>query len=164
GAIVACDMHLGLLVPNLWYRAAFTWTGSDGRQHQVAGVTLPGTPAVVVGSNTHLAWGFTNVEADTADLVVLEIDPGRRDYYLTPAGWQPLTRHDEVIHVKGGLDVHLSVEETIWGPVVDRDHHGLRRALRWVAHDGGAVNLGLMRMETARSLEEALTLAPRCGT
>jgi penicillin amidase len=33
-----------------------------------------------------------------------------------------------------------------------------------VAHDPGAVNLGLMRLETARTLEEALNLAPRCGT
>jgi penicillin amidase len=163
-AIVACDMHLGLMVPNIWYRAALVWTDEDGERHTVVGVTLPGTPAVVAGSNRHLAWGFTNVEADTADLVVLEEDPARPGHYLTPAGWRPLERHEEVIRVKGGHDVHLTVEETIWGPVVDRDHHGRRRALRWVAHDPGAADLGLLRMETATTLEEALTLAPGCGS
>ena len=164
GAIVACDMHLGLMVPNLWYRAALVWTGSDGERHQVVGATLPGTPAVVVGSNTHLAWGFTNVEADTADLVILETEPAHPGEYRTPAGWRPLEQHEEVIRVNGGADVVLTVEDTIWGPVIDRDHHGRRRALRWVAHDPGAFDLKLMRLETARSLEEALTLAPRCGT
>jgi penicillin amidase len=164
GAIVACDMHLGLMVPGMWYRAAFAWTGRDGRQHQVVGATLPGTPAVVVGSNTHLAWGFTNVEADTADLVLLENDPNHPERYLTPSGWRELQQHEEIIRVKDGEDVHLTVEDTIWGPVIDRDHHGVRRALCWVAHEAGAVNLELLRMETARTLEEALTLAPRCGT
>ena len=70
GAIVACDMHLGLSVPNIWYRAALIWPDAQGHSQQMVGVTLPGTPAVVVGSNGHLAWGFTNVEADTADLVL----------------------------------------------------------------------------------------------
>jgi penicillin amidase len=164
GAIVACDMHLGLMVPGTWYRAALEWTGDDGHLHRVVGATLPGTPAVAVGSNGHLAWGFTNVEADTADLVVLEEDPSHPDHYLTPAGWRPLERHEEVIRVKGGRDVIVTVEETIWGPVIDRDRRGRRRAMRWVAHDPGAVDLTLMRLETARALEEALTLAPTCGT
>jgi penicillin amidase len=163
-AIVACDMHLHLLVPNWWYRAAFVWTGPDGTQYRIIGASLPGTPAIVVGSNTHLAWGFTNVEADTTDLVVLETDDKRPGQYRTPQGWRALDRHDETIRVRGGIDVRIGVEETIWGPIVDRDHHRRPRALRWVAHDPGAVNMGLLHMETARSVEAALTLAPRCGT
>jgi penicillin amidase len=152
------------MVPNLWYRASLVWTSQDGRQHRVTGATLPGTPAVVVGSNTRLAWGFTNVEADTADLVLLEIDPGRPDHYLTPTGWQPFDIHEEIIRVKDGPDVALLVEETMWGPVTERDHHGRRYALRWLAHDAGAVNLHMLRMEKARTLEEAINLAPYCGT
>jgi penicillin amidase len=160
-AIVACDMHLGLSVPGMWYRAALGWPDSAGRIQKVIGATLPGTPAVVVGSNTHVAWGFTNVEADTADLVILET---KGDQYRTPGGWKDFTRHQETIHVQGGRGVGLLVEETIWGPVVDQDHKGRKRALRWVAHDAGAFNLHLMKLETARSLEEVLTIAPCCGT
>jgi penicillin amidase len=152
GAIVANDMHLGLHVPNIWYRADFRWRDQAG-EHRVTGVTLPGTPAMVVGSNTHLAWGFTNTEGDFTDLVVLEEE-----------GPRPLVRHEETIRVKGGPDVPFVVEETAWGPVIDRDHRGRRRALRWVAHDPDAVNLELMKLETAWSLEEALTIAPRAGT
>src|SRR5207253_2045200 len=74
GAIVACDMHLRLMAPGIWYRAAFVWQGN-----RVVGATLPGTPAIVAGSNGHLAWGFTNVEADTSDQVYLIADPKRPD-------------------------------------------------------------------------------------
>ena len=34
----------------------------------------------------------------------------------------------------GEPDQTLVVEQTVWGPIVDRDHLGRRRALRWVAH------------------------------
>src|SRR4030095_8260575 len=61
-ALLANDMHLGLSVPNTWYRASFVWPDSnapDGIRH-LTGLTLPGAPAIVVGSNGRIAWGFTN--------------------------------------------------------------------------------------------------------
>ncbi len=161
GAIVANDMHLGLRVPTTWYRAAFRYRDTDG-EHHVIGVTLPGAPALVAGSNTHIAWGFTNTEGDYADLVVLEPDgPGQ---YRTPSGPKPFVRHEETIRVRGGPDVTMLVEETIWGPVYDKDHKGRSRALRWVAHDPEGINLELLRLEKARTLDDALAIAPRCGT
>lgn len=164
GAIVADDMHLGIRVPNIWYRASFVWADSDGQERRITGVTLPGTPAMVVGSNTHIAWGFTNSEGDWADLVVLEPDPNVPDAYLTPDGPKKLERHQEIIHVRGGRDETVEVISTIWGPVIDTDHRGRRRALRWVAHDPDGVNLNLLHMERATSLEEALDRANRCGS
>jgi penicillin amidase len=164
GAIVANDMHLGLFVPNVWYRAAFYWTDASGSEHKVIGVTLPGTPAMVVGSNTHVAWGFTNTEGDFADLVVLDEVPGKHRTYRTPNGPRTIDTFEETIHVNGRPDVPLWIDESIWGPILDRDARGRLRALRWVAHEPDAVNLELMRMETARSVEEALAIAQRSGT
>ncbi len=54
-ALLADDMHLGIRVPHVWYRASFVWPGEDGAEHRVTGVTLPGTPAMAVGSNGHIA-------------------------------------------------------------------------------------------------------------
>lgn len=157
-AIVACDMHLGLRAPGTWYRASIVLGG-----RRVTGVTLPGAPAVVVGSNGDVAWGFTNAEADTSDLVVLEEAPGQPDHYVTPGGPRAIERAEETILVKGRAPVEAVIEETIWGPVVARDHKGRRLAQRWVAHDTGAVTLGLMQLENARSVKEALRLAPTFG-
>ena len=57
-ALVANDMHLGLRVPNTWYRARLIDASAAGFDE--VGVTLPGTPSLVAGSNGHIAWGFTN--------------------------------------------------------------------------------------------------------
>jgi penicillin amidase len=158
GAILADDMHLGLAMPGTWYRMSLEWPG-----HRVTGVTLPGTPAVVVGSTGRVAWGFTNSEGDWVDLVELEVDPGDPELYSTPEGQRRFEHVREVIRVEGGPDETLDVAGTIWGPVIDRDHGGRPRALRWVAHEPRALSLGLVELEDARDLDEALDIAARAG-
>ena len=162
GAILANDMHLGLAVPNTWYRASFVWPGSDGEQ-RVTGITLPGTPAMIVGSNGRVAWGFTNTEGDWSDLILLEPDPSDPDRYLTPRGPRLYERHEETIRVRGADDEIVEVLTTIWGPVIDEDHLGRKRALRWTAHDPEAVNLGLIRLERAHDVHDAIRIANGCG-
>jgi penicillin G amidase len=165
GALVADDMHLGIRVPNTWYRASFEWPDAarPGQSHQVTGVTLPGTPAVIVGSNTFVAWGFTNTEGDWSDLVVIEPDPSDKEAYRTPAGSRRFEHASETIAVKGGADVKLDVVGTIWGPVIDHDHLGRARAHAWVPHEPGGVNLALLGLEHARTLEDAMAVANVSG-
>ncbi len=162
GALLANDMHLGLSVPNIWYRARLAW-GEGGRRREVAGVTLPGAPSLVVGSNGRVAWGFTNSNGDWSDLVVLDLDPDDPEVYLTPGGPRRLDRVQERIRVHGAPEETLDVVSTIWGPVIDKDHKGRPRALRWTGMEPRAVNLGLLRLETMADLDEAIEAAPRIG-
>jgi penicillin amidase len=162
-ALVANDMHLGLSVPNIWYRVSLVHPAPDGSERRVAGLTLPGTPSVTVGSNGRIAWGFTNSRGDWADLVVLESAPGDAAAYRTPEGPRRFERIAETIRVMDGEDVTLEVLETIWGPVIDRDHRRRRRAYRWVAHDPRAVNLEIIGLEEADDVEAALEVASRSG-
>ena len=162
GALLANDMHLGISVPNTWYRVSLVFPGVDG-ERRVTGVTLPGAPFVVAGSNGHVAWGFTNSEGDWADLVLLEPDPGNPEAYLTPEGPRMLERETETIEVKGEKAETLAVESTIWGPVIDKDYAGRRRALAWVALREGGLNASLVRMESVGGLDEAQALAPEAG-
>jgi penicillin amidase len=129
----------------------------------MTGVTLPGAPIVTVGSNGHVAWGFTNSYGDWTDLVVLETDPKDPKVYRTPEGPKRFEKVAERIRVKGGEDVTLEVRETIWGPVIDTDHLGRPRALAWIAHHPEAVNMNLLELERARTLEEAMAAANRSG-
>lgn len=165
-ALLANDMHLGLQVPHIWYRASFVLpaAGDDPNEQRVTGASLPGTPAMIVGSNGHVAWGFTNSEGDWVDVVIVETDPNDQESYRTPDGPRPFVHHQEIIKVKGAADETLDVVSTIWGPVMDHDHQGRPRAIRWVAHDTAGVNMGLLRMETVRTLEDALTLANLSGS
>ena len=158
GALLASDMHLGHAVPNIWYRAVLR-TGAN----TAVGVTLPGTPFLVAGSNTHVAWGFTNSNGDWVDLVEIEMHPERTDTYRTAEGWAAFDVHEETIHVADGVPEVFTVRETIWGPIVDEDHEGTPRAARWIAHDVGGINLNLSKLETAATLDEALAIAQQSG-
>ncbi|MFQ3648855.1 MAG: penicillin acylase family protein [Gemmataceae bacterium] len=143
GAMVACDMHLMTRVPTIWYRAVMRWG-----ERQLVGATLPGTPALIVGSTGRLAWGFTNSEVDSADLIVSD---------------EPGTIYPEEIRVKGQASVWVEIEETAQGTVWDRDHLGRRRVLRWVPLRPGGMNLRLMALEEVDTVREAIALASKIG-
>ncbi|MCP4897073.1 MAG: penicillin acylase family protein [bacterium] len=165
GAILANDMHLGLSVPNTWYRTSLSWDdlkNQHGKQH-ITGVSLPGLPSLVVGSNGQIAWGFTNSYGDWTDLVVLEIDPSDSESYLTPDGPRRFERFTEAIEVSGSDNVLVEVEWTIWGPVIDHDHRGRRRVLCWTATTPGGLNLSYHELESAVNLDTAVEVANRLG-
>jgi penicillin amidase len=164
--LVANDMHLDVRVPNTWYRVQLEWPDRDvpSRSNRLLGVTLPGSPAVVVGSNTFIAWGFTNTYADWGDLVLLELDPRDPSRYRTPAGWKEIISFDEVIQVAGEADHHETVMWTIWGPVVGRDRRDRLRAYRWVAHSGQQLAAAAIPLENARTVLDAFDDANGLGT
>ncbi|HUO79758.1 MAG TPA: penicillin acylase family protein [Steroidobacteraceae bacterium] len=162
-ALVANDMHLGIRVPNTWYRARLRVAAAGGPPVDVTGVTLPGTPAVVTGSNTHVAWAFTNSYGDFEDVVRIVPDPAAPDRYLSAAGPRPFTHMHERIEVRGGAAIELDVVGTEWGPVVWRDEAGRGYALEWTAHDPAAVNLELVGLESATGIADALAVAARAG-
>ncbi len=165
-ALVANDMHLSIRVPNTWYRASLEWPDDErgGELQRVTGVTLPGVPAMVAGSNSHVAWGFTNTYADWSDIVLIDADPADPDRYMTPDGPRRFERHQELIEVAGGAPVMQKVVWTIWGPLLEPDARGRPRAYRWVAHDAGRLAVSVRPMEAARSLDEAFDEANGLGT
>jgi penicillin amidase len=161
--ILADDMHLGISVPNTWYRAQIEWPAEDGSQVRVTGVTLAGVPAVVVGSNGHVAWGFTNTGGDWSDLILVEVHPDDPEQYLTPDGYRHFEKQTETIVVRDGELQTYEIVSTIWGPVIDNDHLDRPRVIRWIAHEVDGVNMGLYGLEHVETVEEAQAVANRSG-
>ena len=160
-AIVANDMHLGITTPNVFYRARLIVDGDVPRD--LNGVTLPGVPLLVAGSNGHVAWGNTNSYGDWTDAVIVR--PGDAPgTYLTSRGSRKFTTYEETINVKGGDPVEILIRETIWGPVLENpaDPETLL-AVSWLAHKAEAVNLRGLDLEVATSAEESLQIANRMG-
>lgn len=154
-AMVASDMHLRLGVPNIWYRVrlAVPPEGLD-----LVGVTLPGVFPLVVGSNRHVAWGFTDAYVDTRDAVIVDPVPGRPGWYRTPGGPRRISVRPEKICAGDCTD--LMVRGTIWGPIVGRMPDGRAVADRWIAHDADAIRLGpMLALEKAGSVAEAVPIA-----
>ena len=160
-ALVANDMHLGFRVPNIWYRARLVDASADG--FDAVGVTLPGTPALVAGSNGHIAWGFTNSYGEFGKVIRLVPVAGDAGVYATAGGPQPLRFVDEIIEVKGARAEHLKVAVTPWGPVMGTDWEHRPYVLDWVAHDPAAINMKLLGLERMRSADEALRAAGAFG-
>lgn len=158
-ALLASDPHLDHAVPNIWYRVSLEWPG-----HQLTGVTLPGTFAVVIGSNRHIAWGLTDAYADTGDLIVLQTSGTSRLY--TAPGHDELvsleTRHETIL-VKGADPVTADYEWSIWGPVVTTNEKKRPVVHRWVAHDPAATNFTFNVLEDATTVAEAVAIAHRSG-
>lgn len=160
-AIVADDMHLGISLPAIWYRAALQFPDAKGGQRRMVGVTLPGAPLIVVGSNGKVAWGFTNSYGDYLDFIALDTDASRPGQVRTQAGWETPVVHEETILVKGAPAAKLAVRETSLGPI--REALGRSYALHWTAHLAGAVNFNLVKLEAADSLDQALEIAATLG-
>ncbi|HUK47792.1 MAG TPA: penicillin acylase family protein [Terriglobales bacterium] len=129
--LLSNDMHLGHQMPNLWYEAHLRSADFD-----VAGVTLPGYPYVIVGHNSRIAWGFTNVGPTVEDAYIETFNA--QGQYLTPDGWKSPEVRRKVIHVKNQPDVDLDVQITRHGPIVTELSPGETRkiALRWTLYDG----------------------------
>ena len=151
--MLANDMHLGLRVPNIWYRAS--WSLGD---RTITGATLPGTPAMIVGSNEHIAWGLTNSYGDWSDVVILDTNPSK-SLYQTPEGWENFTTYNELVAVSGENSVNVNVRYTRWGPVIGENHKGQLLALKWVALQPDGANFNIMNLERADTTDQALSIA-----
>lgn len=154
-ALVANDMHLDLGVPAVWYPARLRVTGESALD--LAGVTLPGTPALVAGSNGHIAWGFTNSYGDFTDVRFGPCsDPGYRE------------RH-ETLKVRGQPDVDVVYHDVGAGFVLDDAEYqqdvasGTCLQAAWIASRPEATNFALLGLERSRTVDDALELAPRIG-
>ena len=164
-ALLANDMHLGLRVPNIWFRTRLRYPdpSAPNGERDVNGVSLPGTPAMVVASNGQIAWGFTNSYGDWADWVRVRRDPADPDRYKVPEGWARIETHEEHIRIKGRPDALLKVEDTRWGPIMGKDADGTPLALAWIAQLPRAYNVNLMQFEQMPDVAAALNLAPQLG-
>ena len=95
--------------------------------------------------------------------MVVEVDPDDPRSYRDGEDWHRFTTRTEVIEVAGSDPVFFEVDRTVWGPVVGEDDEGRPLALRWVAQDPVAIDLGLLDVLRARSVDEVLDLGPDCG-
>ena len=164
-ALVAGDMHLGLRVPTVWYRARLQSAGGD--MPELNGVTLPGVPAVVAGTNGHIAWSFTNSYGDWVDVRGYSCEPEAGLYY-TSTGEQRFKVSRERIEVLRGDPVIEVVRESPLGVLVKREPGPAGTGeicwlARWLATEPGATTLGSLDLQRLKSVDEALAWVPSVG-
>lgn len=136
GAPILCsDPHLSLGLPSIWYSIHLS-----SPEVNVMGVSLPGSPAVIIGFNDSIAWGLTNAQRDLVDYFKIQFKDNQRNEYLSDGQWKPVKKVVEEFKVKGGNSFFDTLIYTHHGPVMyDRNFHGESEkngfAYRWISHD-----------------------------
>jgi penicillin amidase len=151
-ALLAGDPHLELTLPSIWYEAHLVVPG----EIDIYGVTIPGSPGIVIGFNRDVAWSFTNVESDVIDYFVEVVDdPRHPTRYRLDGTWQPLALRVETYRDKGGDVVAIdTVRYTHRGPL---NHEGLLWiSTRWTAHDTTNESDALVRAARSHSVPQWL--------
>ncbi len=163
-ALVANDMHLGQRVPVIWYHMRIRTTPARDSGIDLTGVTLPGAPIVVAGSNGHIAWGFTNSYGNWLNVTLIPCTAVGEGTLQGPSGTLPLEVQWEEIRVHGAASVHFPVRTGPGGVLLEA--HPERRQCwfgSWLAQLPAASNFNLLSLEHVSSVQQALALAPTIG-
>ena len=150
--LLANDMHLALRAPSTWYLNSIAAEDSD---LAVAGLSIPGTPGVIVGLNRDIAWSFTNAEVDDADFVVEGINLDG-SMYRDADDWRPFETRTEEIRVRGRDEPETwVVRSTARGPVITDvvPAGGLTLSLLWTGLEPGGPFAALLEMNRASDVD-----------
>jgi penicillin G amidase len=156
GSPILCnDPHLELSLPSIWYEMQLQTPASN-----VYGVSLPGSPFIIIGFNDSIAWGVTNAQRDVKDYYEIKFkDKSKKEYWFNNK-WEPTTQRIEEIKVKGGKTVYDTVAYTAFGPVMfdesfsNESSANRNLAVRWTAHDPSNEALTLYKLNRANNYDE----------
>jgi len=176
--ILENDPHLSVSVPSIYYEIALH--GADSGM-DVAGVSFPLLPGILIGHNASVAWGVTiGKGVDQWDTYHVKVNPERPlEQYEWNGQWADFVTRNEVIHIAEEADITISVRETVHGPIIDDmlvndtdGYHTEQRAdpfaLSWTSLDPGGVANAVYRLAKANdwdAFHEALRFwdAPACN-
>ncbi|WP_221032873.1 penicillin acylase family protein [Actomonas aquatica] len=163
-ALLAGDPHLGLSLPNVWYRTQLTWPDATGTTRTAVGVSLPGTPGIIIGTNGDIAWTFTNAYIDAGDLVPVDLNSIAPELLYHYKGDSiEFDEHTDEIVLKNGDVETVESTWTVYGPLIGKTTRQKDLAYKWVFHDPSAINFNVLDLNHARSVDEALTIAADVG-
>jgi penicillin amidase len=152
--LLASDPHIAFDAVSCWYEAHLC-----GGTFNVAGAAYVGMPAILFGRNERVAWGCTNNICSQRDLYQEKTDPAHPGCFLFDGRWEPAREREEVIQVKGGAHVRMTICSSRNGPIVNEVLPPIARlaepvSLKWLGASHGGWLTALLGMNRARSAEE----------
>lgn len=156
GAPILCnDPHLELSLPSIWYEMQLKTPTSN-----VYGVSLPGSPFIIIGFNDSIAWGVTNSQRDVKDYYKVRFKDDTKMEYWFDSAWKKTVIRIERILVKGGKMIQDTVAYTDFGPVMYDKSFGDDRskqqnlAVRWAAHEPSNEGITFYKLNRAKNYDE----------
>ena len=156
GSPILCnDPHLELSLPSIWYEIQLRTPTNN-----TYGVSLPGSPFVIIGFNDSIAWGVTNAQRDVKDYYEVKFKDNTKQEYWFNGKWEKTTRKVETIKVKGGKDVIDTGAYTVYGPVMFDESFSnelsnkRNLAVRWTAHDASNEAFTFYHLNRAKNYDD----------
>lgn len=172
-AILCSDPHLEInRLPAVWHEMAMAWPGQE-----IIGVSLPGSPGIMVGRNRHIAWGPTYSFMDMLDFRIEHCKGGK---YLrmnsssassapkkNSEQWLDFKKTTETIRLKKPMKIDGKKVSQISVDVYENEHgvlegdpnqDGFYLIGNWAARkDAGASDInGILKLQTAKTVKEAM--------
>ncbi len=154
--ILSNDPHLELSLPSIWYEMQLQTPTSN-----TYGVSLPGSPFIIIGFNDSIAWGVTNAQRDVKDYYEIKFKDNTRKGYWFNGQWKKTdSLRREEIKVKGAATVYDTVAYTIFGPVMfdesfsNSSSNKKNLAVRWTAHDPSNEGITFYKLNRAENYDD----------
>src|SRR5690606_18704215 len=152
--LLASDPHRSLDNPGMRY-----WVHLVAPGWNVIGVIDARQPGISIGHNEHIAWGWTNLYADTQDIYIEETEPGAPNRYRYKGEWRNMQVYPEEVRVKGGSPQRIEVKSTVHGIVLHEDplrHRAYVLRMPGAEPGGAGYSLGALAVAQARNWEDFL--------
>jgi len=127
GALLAGDPHLHLTLPSIWFQLT-----ADSPDYHTSGVSIPGTPVVLIGHNQHIAWSLTDAQNQQTFFYEEQEDAAHPGQYFWKGSWKDYSTVKYTIPVLGGPTEHLTVKISTHGPVISE--RGLTTSVWWAGN------------------------------
>src|SRR4029077_11091919 len=127
GALLAGDPHLHLTLPAIWFQLTM-----DSPNYHAAGVSIPGTPVVLIGHNEHIAWSLTDAQNQQTFFYVEKEDAAHPGQYFWQGSWRDYQKVSYDIPVLHGATQHLTVKLSVHGPVISE--RGMTTSVWWAGN------------------------------
>lgn len=152
-AILCNDPHLSLTLPSIWYEIQL-----NSQKSNSYGVSIPGTPGIIIGYNEHIAWGVTNGATDVKDWYKLRIKSDYSEYEIDNK-WKKMDMIIEKIDIKGRESFYDTIYKTIHGPIVvdnkfNDNPDAKNYALKWTLHEPSNEFLAFIYLNKAKNYSD----------
>ena len=147
GALLAGDPHLHLTLPAIWFQLTM-----DSPRYHAAGVSIPGTPVVLIGHNEHIAWSLTDAQNQQTFFYQEHEDSTHSGQYLWNGTWRRYQTVNYDVPVAGGPTQHLAVKLSVHGPVISE--RGQTTSVWWAGNVPSQDLRVLLDIDRSRSWQE----------
>ena len=166
--LLANDPHLGIQMPSIWYEIGLHCSDDgSGQPYDVAGFAFAPSPGIIIGHNSYIAWGVTNVYPDVHDHYQIKVNPENPLQYEWNGQWRDMTVREEKIKFGDGASpITIRVRTTHLGPIINDNKYDAASgqfsgynnkdplALHWTALEPSTLMLAVNNLNHARNWDE----------